>query len=316
MGKKNEILVIGDYTEWQTKMFKEFFESFFLTSTLDIKNLSIGLRERIEAVAFKGHSELGEEEFKLLPKLKLISNFGVGFDTISIVGASKCGVTVTNTPNVLNDDVADLAIGLLIGLSRRFADGTNWIRSGNWEKFGEMPLNHSISKRRVGIIGLGRIGYEIANRLERFKCEIHYYSRSVKKCPPSWKFYSDAVSLAQEVEIIFVTLVGGRETVNFVNSEVLDALGVNGFVINVSRGSTVDELALLDVLESRKIRGAGLDVFYAEPKINRRFLQLDNVLIQPHQGSGTFESRRAMSELQIKNLKNYFSGIKLVTPVN
>ena len=207
----NNIIVIGVYKDWQLKKFRENFDAIFVNSTLDLEKIPLTERQRIEVVAFKGHTAFDSGKFGLLPKLKLISNFGVGFDTIDVAAASKFGIVVTNTPDVLNDDVADLAIGLLISLSRRFMDGVNWVRSGDWEKFGEMPLNRSISKKNVGIIGLGRIGYEIGARLEGFKCSIHYFSRTIKQCPMSWKYYSDPVSLAADVEIIFVTLVGGKE---------------------------------------------------------------------------------------------------------
>ncbi len=318
MSKKNEIIVIGDYTVAQLEQLSEEFETKVVENTNGLENLSVAAREKIEGVAFKGHRplEFDAHVLNLLPKLRLISNFGVGYDGIDIQEANRRRIKITNTPDVLNDDVADVAIGMLIALSRNFVKGVDWIKSGEWSKSGEMPLNRTISGKKAGIVGLGRIGHAIGNRLSGFKMDIHYYSRSEKESAKEWKFYEDPVSLAAEVDFLFIALVGGQETSEFVSKEVIEALGVDGILINISRGSTVDEKALLSALEKKQIRGAALDVFTGEPNINPRFLELDNVFLQPHQGSGTIETREAMAKLQRDNLSRFFANKTLLTPVN
>ena len=318
MIKKNEIIVIGDYTDIQLEQLSNEFQSTFVKNADDLVNLPMVCREKIQAIAFKGHRPLEFDSFKfeLFPKLRIVSNFGVGHDGIDIDEATGRGIKVTNTPDVLNDDVADVAIGMLIALSREFLNGVNWIKSGNWKKSGEMPLNRTISGKRAGIVGLGRIGYAIADRLTGFKMDIQYFSRSKKPTPNDWKFHDNPVSLASEVDFLFVALVGGQETSQFVSKEVIDALGPDGILINISRGSTVDEEALLNALERKKIRGAALDVFAGEPNISPRFLELENVFMQPHQGSGTVETREEMAKLQRENLVRFFANKSLLTPVN
>ena len=178
-----------------------------------------------------------------------------------------------------------------------------------------MPLNKKISGSSCGIIGLGRIGLEIANRLESFKVAIHYFSRIKKNVPENWIYHENPVDLAKSVDNLFVSLIGGHSTRGFVTSKVLDALGPTGILVNISRGSTIDETALLDALENKRIFGAGLDVFENEPNINARFLKLENVFLQPHQGSGTRETRQAMGDLQFENILEYLVSRKALTLV-
>jgi lactate dehydrogenase-like 2-hydroxyacid dehydrogenase len=315
---KNKILVIGEYTPEQLGKLESEFDPVLLKNADSIPEVSLAIRETIAGVAFKGHRplEFDETKFDLLPELKIISNFGVGYDAIDISEATARGVKVTNTPDVLNDDVADVAVGMLIALSREFSMGVNWVKSGDWGKFGEMPLNRKVSGKKAGILGLGRIGGAIADRLSAFKMDIHYYARSKKSAPKSWTYHADPVALASEVDFLFVALVGGEETSKLASAEVIRALGPDGILINISRGSTVDEDALLEALKTKRIRGAALDVFAGEPNINPKFLELENVFMQPHQGSGTVETREAMSKLQRDNLANFFGKKALLTPVN
>ncbi|KKK72845.1 hypothetical protein LCGC14_2899810, partial [marine sediment metagenome] len=187
------------------------------------------------------------------------------------------------------------------------------VRSGEWSK-GPLALNRKVSGGRAGIVGLGRIGRDIAERLTAFKMDIHYWARS-EKDTPGWTYHADPVALASAVDYLFVALVGGPDTENFVNREVLQALGADGIVINISRGSTIDEDALIEALGDGTIRGAGLDVFKAEPDLDQRFLKLNNVVLQPHQGSATVETRQAMGQLQRDNIAAHFKGHTLPTPV-
>ena len=318
MNSKYKVIVSGDYTSDQVKAFDRDFDATFIKQLESIVEIKALIREQVEAVAFKGHKplEFDVKKFDMVPNLKVISNFGVGYDAVDINEATRRGVKVSNTPDVLNDDVADLAIGMLIAFSRKFLVGADWIKSGNWMRLGEMPLNRKISGCRAGILGLGRIGREIANRLVAFKMDIHYHSRRQKRTPDNWTFHEDPISLAKCVDFLFIALVGGEETQKLVSASVIDALGSNGILINISRGSTVDEEALIEALQKGSLRGAALDVFCGEPNIDPRFLNLENVLLQPHQGSGTVETRAAMSKLQRDNLLKFFSNQSLLTPVN
>lgn len=308
-------LVIGPYSENDIAALKAEFDPIFIDAAAGLADLDAESRGKITAVAFKGHTPFGATEMDLLENLGLIANFGVGYDAIDVTAASARGIKVTNTPDVLNDDVADLAVALLICQGREMMQASEWARSGNWKAKGEYRLNRKISGGTAGIVGLGRIGREIADRLAAFKMDIHYFARS-EKDTPGWTFHADPVSLARAVDYLFVALVGGKETEKFVSAEVIEALGPRGVVVNISRGSTVDEAALLDALEAGRIAGAGLDVFLNEPDIDPRFYALDNVVIQPHQGSGTVETRTAMGQLQRDNIAAFRAGKALLTPVN
>ncbi|TCS65868.1 lactate dehydrogenase-like 2-hydroxyacid dehydrogenase [Primorskyibacter sedentarius] len=287
----------------------------FVSGPPDMAALEEGTRKSIRAIAFKGHHALTGAEMDLFPSLGVIANYGVGYDAIDIAAATARGIKVTNTPDVLNDDVADLAVAMLIAQCRNMVAGDALVRSGRWSAGESFPLNRQMSGSTVGIVGLGRIGREIANRLAAFKCEIHYTSRSEKETP-GWTYHSSPVEMAKAVDVLVVALVGGKETEGHVSRQVIDALGPRGIVINISRGSTIDEGALLDALEEGRIAGAGLDVFLNEPKVDPRFLKLDNVHLQPHQGSGSVETRRRMAKLQLANIEAFLAGEPLQTPVN
>ncbi len=309
------LLISGPFTGEEEERLKNACPSVRVATLDAVGGLSEAARGGIRAVAFKGHNRFGGAVMDLLPNLGVIANFGVGYDAIDVSAASERGVKVTNTPDVLNDDVADLAVGLALTFFRRMVVGADWVASGQWPTKGEMPLNRKLSGSKVGIMGLGRIGREIADRFAAFKCELHYHARSEKETP-GWTFHADPVGLARAVDVLVVALVGGDQTRNYVSREVIAALGDRGVIVNISRGTTIDEGALLDALESGAIAGAALDVFLNEPNIDPRFLELENVVLQPHQGSGTVETRRAMAELQLENVRNFLEGRPLATPVN
>ncbi|WP_425303934.1 2-hydroxyacid dehydrogenase [Wenxinia saemankumensis] len=269
----------------------------------------------VTALAWKGHGPVDGALMDRFPELGLIANYGVGYDSIDVEAASARGIAVTNTPDVLNDDVADLAVAMLLMQGRRMLQGHAHAQGG-WGGKGEFPLNRKLSGSRAGILGLGRIGHEIADRLAAFKMEIHYWSRKAKDTPAGWTFHDDPVALARAVDILVVSTVGGAATEGIVSAEVLDALGPDGIVINISRGTTIDEDALLDRLEDGRLAGAGLDVFRGEPDIDPRFSALDNVVLQPHQGSGTHATRAAMGRLQRDNVSAFLAGKPLLTQVN
>lgn len=308
-------LAIGPFNDDERQGLTQEVAPLFLETPSGIADLDESLRAGIAAVAFKGHHPFGADDMARLPKIGVIANYGVGYDAIDVAAASARGIKVTNTPDVLNDDVADLAVAMLIMQGREMEQASQWARSGNWASHGEYRLNRKISGGKAGILGLGRIGREIADRLAAFKMDIHYWSRS-EKTTPGWTYHGDPVSLAAAVDYLFVALVGGPDTENLASREVISALGPRGILVNVSRGSTVDEAALLDALENGGIAGAGLDVFRNEPAIDPRFYDLPNVVVQPHQGSGTVETRAAMAKLQRDNILAFLAGKDLLTPVN
>ena len=308
-------LVIGQYSDADKAAMTEAFDPLFIPGLSDLATLDQDARNAITALAYKGHAPFGAAEMDMLPTLGLIANFGVGYDAIDVSAADARKIKVTNTPDVLNDDVADIAVGMLLCQSRQMMQASDWARSGKWAQNGEYPLNRKASGSTVGILGLGRIGREIADRLAAFKMDIHYFARSEKQTP-GWTYHDSPVSLAAAVDFLVVALVGGKETEKFVSADVIAAMGPRGVLINISRGTTVDEAALLDALESGKIGGAGLDVFLNEPNIDQRFYALDNVVIQPHQGSGTVETRAAMGQLQRDNMSAFHEDKPLLTPVN
>ena len=248
-----------------------------------------------------------------LPNLKVISSFGVGYDNIDAVVAARKGILVAHTPDVLNDEVADTAIMLWLAVSKELLPAERWARTGAWETRGEYPLARTIRGRNVGILGLGRIGQTIAKMTEMFGSKVHYHSRSRKGAP--YLYFDDLADMASEVDVLFVITPGGNGTRHLVNAEVLDALGPEGMLINVSRGSVVDEAALVAALKDGRLGAAGLDVYEDEPRIPDELKAMENVVLLPHIGSATVETRRAMGDLVCDNLDAWLADGKVVTPV-
>lgn len=309
------ILAIGPYTDAERTAFAAELKPVFVGTRDELEALDAATCEAVKAIAYKGHHAFGGAEMDRFANLGLIANFGVGYDAIDVDAASARGIKVTNTPDVLNDDVADLAVAMWLMQGREMRQAEAWVRDGSWGEKGPVPLNRKVSGGTVGIMGMGRIGRDIADRLAAFKCDIHYHARSEKETP-GWTYHADPVDLARAVDFLFVALVGGPATEKYVSKEVIAALGDKGVIINISRGSTIDEEAMLDALESGALAGAGLDVFVGEPHLNPRFQKLDNVVLQPHQGSGTHETRAAMAKLQRDNVAAHLAGDVLLTPVN
>lgn len=272
-------------------------------------------RAEFRAIAYKSGTPFGAEQMAAFSGLGLISNFGVGYDAINVGAATARSIQVTNTPDVLNDDVADLAVAMLIMQGRRMVQAEAHARSGAWARKEEFPLSRKISGGRAGILGLGRIGRDIARRLAAFDMDIHYWSRSRKETP-DWTYHADPVALAAAVDYLIVAVVGGEETRGLVSADVLDALGPDGIVVNIARGTVIDEGAMLDRLEDGRLAGAGLDVFLNEPDIDARFAALDNVVLQPHIGSATHATRAEMARLQRDNITAFMGGQPVLTPVN
>lgn len=266
----------------------------------------------IQAIAAQGETVLRADLIDRLPALKLISVMGVGYDGIDVAFAKSRGVVVTHTPNVLNDDVADLALGLMIATSRQLCAADRFVRAASWTS-GPMPLARKMSGARIGLVGMGRIGQAIAHRAQAFGMSIAYTSRSPKSVP--YRYLPTSLALAAEVDFLVIITPGGASTLKMINAEVLAALGKNGILINVARGSVVDESALMDALEKGIIAGAGLDVFESEPNVPERLRVMPHVVLTPHIGSATAHTRGAMADLALANLRACFDGQPLLTPV-
>lgn len=248
-----------------------------------------------------------------LPNLKVISSFGVGYDTIDIAAAKARGIPVGYTPDVLNDCVADIAFGLLIDVARGISASDRYTRRGEWLK-APYPLTTKVSGKRLGILGLGRIGRTIARRASGFDMDVRYHNR--RPVPDvTFGYEKSLADLARWADFLVIASAGGAETRHLVSAEVLDALGPDGFLINIARGTVVDETALVDALANRRIAGAGLDVYENEPKVPEALFELDNVVLLPHVASGTHETREAMAERVLENLRRFFAEDRLLSPV-
>jgi lactate dehydrogenase-like 2-hydroxyacid dehydrogenase len=268
---------------------------------------------RIRAIAASGESRVSREMLAQLPALEVISVFGVGYDGIDVAAARARGVEVTHTPDVLNDEVADLAIALVLAVARRIPQADRYVRDGRWHE-GPAPLARKVSGARLGIVGLGRIGKAIAQRAQAFGMSIAYTARNPRP-DAGYRYLPSAAALAAEVDFLVVITPGGAGTRKLIDATVLAALGPRGYLVNVARGSVVDEAALVQALQNGTIAGAGLDVFEQEPNVPAALCALDNVVLTPHIGSATRETRQAMSDLAFGNLEAHFAGRPLLTPV-
>jgi lactate dehydrogenase-like 2-hydroxyacid dehydrogenase len=268
---------------------------------------------RIAAIAASGESKVGAELIEQLPALKIISVMGVGYDGIDVAAAKARGVVVTHTPGVLNDDVADLALALMLALSRQIARADRFVRAGQWSS-GPLALGRKMSGARLGIVGMGRIGQAIAYRAAAFNMAIAYTARSAKPDLP-YTYHPTPAALAAESDFLVIITPGGAGTRKLIDAAVLKALGPQGCVVNVARGSVIDESALVEALRSGAIAGAALDVFEDEPNVPQALREMDNVVLTPHIGSATSQTRRAMAELAFANLDAKLTGKPLITPV-
>jgi lactate dehydrogenase-like 2-hydroxyacid dehydrogenase len=249
-----------------------------------------------------------------LPKLEIVASASVGYDGIDVAGCAARGIPVTNTPDVLNDDVADLAIALMVMTARRLAAADKYVRDGKWARHGHMALARKASGKKLGIVGLGRIGKDIARRAEAMGMTISYTNRRPVD-GSSYRFVPDLVDLARENDFVIVIASAGPDATKMINRDVIEALGPDGILVNVSRGRVVDEAALVEALKSGKLGGAGLDVFEDEPRVPAALMALENVVLTPHVGSGTIETRTAMGQLALDNLAAWFAGKPLLTEV-
>lgn len=272
------------------------------------------IKDDVTAILATMNNQVQAKLINALPKLGIICLKSVGYDNVDIEAAKASNVTVTNTPDLVTSDTADTAMGLLLNVSRRYVELDAYVRVGRWQKSGTQPLGTSLNGKKVGIAGLGRIGQAIAKRCEAFEMEVSYFGRS-KKDEFSYPYYDDLKKLATDVDFLVAVVPGGEATQNIINMDVLKALGESGYLINVSRGSVVDEKDLISALQLGVIKGAGLDVYANEPNIPEELKTMDNVVLLPHVGANTYETIQAMGDLIIENLLAHKAGKPVKTPV-
>jgi lactate dehydrogenase-like 2-hydroxyacid dehydrogenase len=312
---KVDILQVGPYPKWDEDPLNAKFNMHRYFESNDKSKFLSKHGPSIKGIATRG--ELGADlaMIEACPNLEIISVYGVGYDAVDLKAAKENNIRVTNTPDVLTADVADLGVAMMMVQSRGMIGAEAWARSGDWENEGLYPLMRRVNTKKAGILGLGRIGYEVGKRLAGFDMDIAYCDVDAKPYASDWQFIDDPIELAKRSEFLFVTLAASTETKHIVGKEVIEAMGAEGMIINISRASNIDEDALLDALETKTLGSAALDVFEGEPALNPRFMKLDNVLLQPHHASGTFETRKAMGKLVRDNLIAHFDGEELLTRV-
>jgi len=313
---KAEVLLLGPAMTLIVEGIEKNFTLHKLFEAKDRDAMVAELGPRVQAMAAGGggHATIKGDFLSKFPKLEIVSSFGVGYDHIDAKWAGENGVIVTNTPGVLDDEVADTALGLLLMTVRELPQSERWLRAGKWmEK--NYPLTHgTLRDRTVGIVGMGRIGQAIGKRVEAFGVPVVYHSRN-PQTGVSYKHYPDLIAMAKDVDTLIVIVPGGAATKNMINAKVMEALGPRGVVINIARGSVVDEPALIKALQDKTIMAAGLDVFAEEPKVPAELIAMENVVLLPHVGSASHHTRRAMGQLVVDNLLAWSTGKPPLTPV-
>ncbi len=312
---KADVLLLGPAMPLIVEGIERFFTLHKLWEAKDRDKLIADLAPRLKAMAGGGggHAAIEGSFLSKFPKLEMISSFGVGYDHVDAKWCAANGVTVTNTPDVLTEEVADTALGLLLCTVREFPQAERYLRAGKWLG-GNYPLTASLRERKAGIVGLGRIGKAIAKRMEAFGLTVAYHNRS-KQADVSYSYFPSVVELAKNVDILMVVTPGGAATKNLINAEVLQALGPKGILINIGRGSAVDEAALVKALKDKTIYSAGLDVFADEPRVSKELMDMDNIVLFPHLGSASIHTRQAMGQLVVDNLLAWKAGKPPLTPV-
>jgi hydroxypyruvate reductase len=311
---KPEVLEIVDVHAGTTAELEEAYVVHKLWLADDVDAFLRRIGHGVRGIATNGIAGTKGVPLAALPKLEIVGVFGVGVDAVDLETARSKGVHVTNTPDVLTEGVAELGMALLLDVARCVTRNDRYIRQGRWPKEGDPPLASSLIGRRLGILGFGRIGRRVAEMASVFGMQICYCARSAKP-DVDYPFYDDPAKLAAEVDCLMVSCLGGPTTAGLVSREVIEAVGPKGWLINIARGSVVDEAALVDALTGGRLGAAGLDVFAKEPEVPAALLALDNVVLQPHQGSASEETRAAMGRLMLDNMAAHFAGRPLLTPV-
>jgi len=311
---KPEVLSLGNFPEaTMQELDRRFTLHHFLDFALPPAGLQSEVAGRIRAIATEANRGANRALIAMLPKLEVISAFGVGVDAIDLAAARDRNIPVTNTPGILADEVADLAIGLMLASARQIPFADRFVREGRWAK-GPISFGRSVGRKTMGVVGLGGIGRAIADRGAAFGMRVLYHGPRPKPGAP-YAYVPDLVELARESDYLMVACKGGPTTRHLVSAEVMRALGPEGTLVNVARGSVVDEAALVEALAQRRLGFAALDVFENEPHVPAELLALPNAIVQPHHGSATTETRTAMGQLMIDNISAHFAGKPLLTPV-
>lgn len=308
-----EVLVVGPIPTAQLEILEQNFKVYRLWQAEDPEALLNQVRNKITGIVSTAWFGVSAKVIKAMPNLEIISHFGVGYDSVDVKTAREQGVIVTNTPDVLTDDTADVGLALVLAVLRRVVEGDIYVRSGQWAKKGNMPLGRCLRGKTMGILGMGRIGQAVAKRAEVFGMKVIYHGPRPKDV--QYKYHATLEEMAAASDVLMVTCPYSQATHHAVNAKVLRALGREGVLVNIARGKIVDETALIDALESGVIAGAGLDVFENEPDVPSALCRLDNVVLQPHIGSATHETRGAMAQLVVDNLRLYFDKAEVLTPV-
>jgi lactate dehydrogenase-like 2-hydroxyacid dehydrogenase len=308
-----EVLLFGPPKPVVVDGLRALFTLHVLDGAEDAERVIAEVGSRIRGAAVTGGWLKGELMARL-PRLEIVASFGVGYDNIDTTYASRHGITVTHTPDVLTEEVADTALGLLLCTVRELPQAERYLRAGRWLKAHYPLTTATLRDRTVGIVGLGRIGLAIARRLDAFLVPVVYHSRHARPDVP-YRHYPRLVDMARDVDTLIVMTPGGPETKHLINAEILDALGPGGILINMARGSVVDDEALIKALQERRIHSAGLDVFAKEPEVPQAYLDMEHVVLFPHLGSATVHTRRRMEQLVVDNLAAWAAGRPPLTPV-
>ena len=310
---KPEIVIVGPMYPACQKRLEAEFTAHRLWEASDRSAFLRSVADRVRGIAVYALHGCSAAIIEALPRLEIIACMGIGVDGIDLACAARRGVRVTNTPDVVTDDTADIALALMLAVERRIVEADRFVRRGDWPK-GDMGFGRAIRGRKLGILGLGRIGRAIATRAEAFGAEIGYQGPR-RKPEVAYRYFAQPLALAAWSEILVVACPGGEATRNLVNRAVIEALGPSGSLINIARGSIVDETALVEALGAGTLGAAGLDVFAHEPIVPEALRAMDNVVLSPHVGSATHDTRRAMGDLTVDNLLAHFAGRPLLTEV-
>lgn len=306
----SEILICGQFNPPIIDNLEAEMKVHFVESRADLPKMDADILQRVEGFASFGWAPA--DIIDLMPNLKMISSYGVGYDGVDADYAASKGIMVGHTPDVLNDEVANTVIALLLATDKCIVAFDKYVRSGDWENNGPAPLTRGLAGKKVGIVGLGRIGETVAEKLAVFHCHVAYHTRT-QKSHVDYPYFADLVELATDSDILIIITPGGAATNKLINEQVLNALGPQGTLINVSRGTVVDEQAMIVALQDGRLGAAGLDVFEKEPHVPQALCELENVVLAPHIGSATIETRQAMSDRVVENMVAFFNDGK---PIN
>jgi lactate dehydrogenase-like 2-hydroxyacid dehydrogenase len=313
VGERVDVMTMGDMMPEPERLLEAHGFRLHRTADKPVADIVAAHGPRIRAIATRGRERTDAALIERLPALEIVANFGVGYDSIDVPAAVRRGILVTNTPDVLDDEVADFTVGLLLATVRRLPQADRWVRGGRWLE-AQFPLGPTLRDRTVGLVGMGRIGRRIAKRIAAFDVPVVYHSRRPRSDVP-YRHYPDLLAMARDADTLVAVVPGGKETRHLVDARVLEALGPRGILVNVARGSVVDQDALVRALQQGTILAAGLDVFAEEPNVPKALLELDNAVLIPHCGSATHHTRGRMGRLVVDNLVSWFEGRGPLTPV-